>query len=286
MTLTLVLGPANSAKAGEVLGAFAAAARRGALLVVPTALDVGHYAGELAGDGVVLGSVLTFGGLVAEIGRRAEYAGRRLTELQRGRVLERVLAGLSLDALRSSAQAGGFADAAAALIAELQAGRLSRPSASPWRCAPGRRRTSGGRPMPGTSAACTGSTSGSSTVWAASTASCTPGGRSTRCAPRRGAGRRPGLLLWLRRPHRARARRVETLARVVGVEVTVSLTYEPGRDAFARPGRAVEALRPMAARVLELPAQDEHYAAGSRAVLHHLERSLFTGVEPGSSPEA
>ena len=36
MPLALVTGPANAAKAGEVLGAFAAAAHRGALLVVPT----------------------------------------------------------------------------------------------------------------------------------------------------------------------------------------------------------------------------------------------------------
>ena len=49
MPLTLVLGPANSAKAGEVLGAYGAAARRGALLVVPTALDAEHYSRELAG---------------------------------------------------------------------------------------------------------------------------------------------------------------------------------------------------------------------------------------------
>ena len=49
MPLTLVLGPANSAKAGEVLGAYAAAAHRGALLVVPTARMREHYARELAG---------------------------------------------------------------------------------------------------------------------------------------------------------------------------------------------------------------------------------------------
>ena len=48
MPLTLVLGPANSAKAGEVLGAFGEGAPRGALLVVPTALDAEHYARELA----------------------------------------------------------------------------------------------------------------------------------------------------------------------------------------------------------------------------------------------
>ena len=61
MPLTLILGPANSAKAGEVLGAYAAAARRGALLVVPTALDAEHYSRELAEQGAVIGSVLTFG---------------------------------------------------------------------------------------------------------------------------------------------------------------------------------------------------------------------------------
>ena len=63
MPLTLVLGPANSAKAGEVLGAFAAASDRGAILVVPTAADADHYARELAHGGAVLGSVLTFSGL-------------------------------------------------------------------------------------------------------------------------------------------------------------------------------------------------------------------------------
>ncbi|MHB1837368.1 MAG: hypothetical protein ACYCXW_20680, partial [Solirubrobacteraceae bacterium] len=82
MALTLVLGPANSAKAGEVLGAFSAAARRGAILVVPTATDAIHYARELAGDGAVLGSVITFSALTSEIGRRAGYAGRRLSALQ------------------------------------------------------------------------------------------------------------------------------------------------------------------------------------------------------------
>ena len=66
MPLTLVLGPANSAKAGAVLGAYGAAARGGALLVVPTAVDARHYARELAGDGVVLGSVVTFSGLVRD----------------------------------------------------------------------------------------------------------------------------------------------------------------------------------------------------------------------------
>ena len=68
---------------------------------------------------------------------------------------------------------------------------------------------------------------------------------------------------------------VETLSRVVGAEVTVSLTYEPGRAALATRAEAAEELRPLAERVLELPALDEHYAPGSRTALHHLERELF-----------
>jgi hypothetical protein len=82
MPLKLVLGPANSAKAGEVLGAYAALAPRGAVLVVPTSLDARHYERELGAQGVVLGSVLTFSGLAREIARRAAYSGRLLSDLQ------------------------------------------------------------------------------------------------------------------------------------------------------------------------------------------------------------
>ena len=90
------------------------------MLVVPTAQDARHYALELAGQGTVQGSVITFGGLAGEIARRAGYGERRLSALQRERVLERVVARLGLDALRRSAGAAGFAQAAGELIAELQ----------------------------------------------------------------------------------------------------------------------------------------------------------------------
>src|SRR6185437_17131049 len=120
MPLTLVLGPANSAKAGEVLGAFAAASTRGAILVVPTAADAAHYGRELADSGAVLGSVLTFSGLADEIAARAGYAGRRLTRLQRERVLEQALQNVSFEALRGAAGTPGFPTAAGELIAELE----------------------------------------------------------------------------------------------------------------------------------------------------------------------
>jgi hypothetical protein len=270
MALTLVLGPANSAKAGEVLGAYAAAARRGALLVVPTALDARHYARELAGDGAVLGSVLTFGGLVAEIGRRAEYGGRRLSELQRERVLARVLARTSLDAVRESAGAPGFAAAAGGLIAEL-ARELITPqrftaalrawSAQDVRRAPyahdlGRMYGDYVRELDRL-----GRVDRELYAWRALDA--------LRAAP--GRWGRDAVFLYGFDDLTALERdAVETLSRIVGVPVTVSLTYEPGREALVARAEAVEALRPLAAELVELPAQDAHYAPGARAVLHHL----------------
>ena len=77
MPLTLVLGPANSAKAGEVLGAFSALAPRGAILVVPTAATPCHYRHELAAQGTVLGTVLTFAGLAGRDRPPRQYTARR-----------------------------------------------------------------------------------------------------------------------------------------------------------------------------------------------------------------
>ena len=114
MPLTLVLGPANSAKAGEVFGAFGAAAHRGAVLVVPNAADAEHYSRELAEQGSVLASVVTFTGLVAEIAGRAGYSARRLTSLQRERVSERAVRRAELGVLAEAAATPGFASAAGA----------------------------------------------------------------------------------------------------------------------------------------------------------------------------
>ncbi|HEX4010175.1 MAG TPA: PD-(D/E)XK nuclease family protein [Solirubrobacteraceae bacterium] len=289
MPLTLVLGPANSAKAGEVLGAYADAARRGALLVVPTREDARHYGAELARDGVVLGSVVTFSGLAYEIGRRVQYAGRRVSELQRGRILERVLVGSRLEVLRESAGAAGFAAAAGELIAELQrslitperfSGGLRAWSAQDVRRAPYAREV--GR------------------IYADYVRELDRLGRvdreryawrvldALRTEPRRWSGE-PVFFYGFDDLTALERDAVETLARVAGAPVTVSLTYEPGREALVARAETVEELRPLAERVLELPAQDEHYAPGSQAVLHHLERHLFATdgaaerLEPGDA---
>ena len=190
MPLTLVLGPANSAKAGEVLGAFSRAARRGAMLVVPTAQDAEHYARELAGDGAMLGSVVTFSGLAAEMARRTDYAGRRVSALQREHILRRVIGRLELRALGESAPAPrvrarrGRADRRAPALAHHPpavrpgAVRVGRPGRPPRRLRPRRR------------VAVSRASRTSSSGAGASTPSCTRGERSTRSAPRPAGGAR------------------------------------------------------------------------------------------------
>ncbi len=126
MPLKLVLGPANSAKAVEVLGGCAAAARHGAVLVVPTRQDVERYSRELAEAGAVVGcTVVTFAGLMREIARRAGYRPAALTRLQRERVLRRALQQTRLQAIGRSAGSPGFANAAWGLISELERALVS-----------------------------------------------------------------------------------------------------------------------------------------------------------------
>jgi superfamily I DNA/RNA helicase/RecB family exonuclease len=283
VTLTLVLGPANSAKAGEVLGAYAAAAPRGALLVVPTAPDARHYVRELAGDGdgVALGTVTTFAGLAAEIARRAGYSARCLTALQRERVLERLVDGLRFDVLAASARGAGFAAAAGRLIAELQralitpqslSAALRRWSARDVRRAPYAREV--GRLYSAYRAELDrlGRVDADLFAWRALDAlraNPESWGRATR--PARDAVFVYGFddLTGLERDA------VESLSRIPGVGVTVSLTYEPGHPGLEVRAETVEALRPLADQVLELPPRDDYYAPAARAALHHLERRLF-----------
>ena len=285
MPLKLVLGPANSAKAGEVLGAYASASQRGALLVVPTAPDAAHYAREQAAAGAVLGSVLTFGGLAAEIARRTGYHGRRLSALQRDRVVRRAVSRARFQALDRAAQAPGFATAAGNLIAELQ-----RTLVTPQRFAAAMRTWAAEDVRRGAYAEDVAS------MYLAYSRELEELGRvdaelyawrsldALRLAP--GAWGDDAVFFYgFDDLHPLERDAVETLSRVVGVPVTVSLTYEAGRTALGARAEVVEELRPLAAEVLELPALDEHYDDASRAALHHLERRLFEPyagrVDPG-----
>ncbi len=281
MPLTLVLGPANSAKAGEVLGAFTAAAHRGAILVVPTAADASHYTRELASEGAVLGSVLTFSGLAREIAARTGYVGRRLSALQRERVLERALAGVEFDAMREAALTEGFPNAAGELIAELQ-----RSLVTPQRFAAAMRTWAEQDPRR------RGYARDVAAIYRAYAARLDQLGRvdaelyawraldALRAAPDRWGGE-PVFFYGFDDLHPLERDAIETLARVVGVEVMASLTYEAGRAALSARAEVVEELRPLTERVLELPASDEHYAPDARTALHHLERGLFEPAPNG-----
>jgi ATP-dependent helicase/DNAse subunit B len=275
MPLRLVLGPANAAKAGEVLGSYAGAGRRGALLVVPTAADAEHYARELAGDGVLLGRVTTFAGLAEAIAERAGYRAPRLTAAQRERALARALARAPLGALRRLVGTPGFRAAAGELVAELQRAlitpqRLSR-SLELWAAEDGRRAPRAAA-VAGLYRAYAGElerlgrVDGELFAWRALDA--------LRADPGRW-GQTPVYLYGFDDLLGIERDAVETLARVAGAPVVVSLTYEPGRGALGARAAVVEELRQLAGEVAQLPALDRHYAPASRDALHHLERFLF-----------
>jgi ATP-dependent helicase/DNAse subunit B len=272
MPLQLVTGPANSAKAGVVLDALRARRRREPWLVVPTRDDVLAFERELLGEGATQpGRVTTFAGLTREIARRADWWQRSVGPLQRERLVAQAIADASLDALAGIADTPGFAQAALALIAELE-----RSLITPQRFTAAVR------------------------AWAEAPRAAHEAAaiydRYMRALERLGRVD-PELFAW-RALDALRARpvawgatpvflygfddltplerdAVETLARVADAEVTVSLTYEPGRAAFGRAASLVGELSQLASEVTELPPDDTFFAPEARAALHHLERHLF-----------
>jgi ATP-dependent helicase/DNAse subunit B len=242
MALTLVLGPANSAKAGEVLGAYSAAAQRGALLIVPTVADARHYGRELAEQGCVMASVMTFAGLAEEIARRSGYYERRLTRIQRERALERAVRAARLGVLSEAAETKGFAAAAGELAAELE-----RALVTPARFAQAmrkwgeedRRRSDLARDIGSLYLAYRdelerlGRVDPELFLWR--------GLDALRGSPD-AWGSTPVFFYGFDDLTRLERDAIETLSRVAGAEVTVSLTYEIGRAALSARAGLVEEL--------------------------------------------
>jgi ATP-dependent helicase/DNAse subunit B len=273
MSLTLITGPANAAKAGAVLERLRAALPRDPVLVVPTAADAGHYARELAGAGLVFGAdVTTFARLMRDIARLTGVRGRTVGRLARERIVRAAVADVELHALAASAAAPGFPAALGDLFAELQ-----RSLAGPARFGAAVRawREAGTAPVHAGELAALysayhrrleglGSVDSDGLARAALDA--------LRAGPAAWGGR-PLFLYGFDDLTPAQLDVVETLLR--DVEVCVALPYEPGRAALAGSASTVELLKPLAAEHLVLEARSEHYAASARGALHHLERALF-----------
>src|SRR4051794_24147509 len=288
MPLKLVTGPANSAKAAEVLGGVRATLDREPLLVVPTAADVDRYRRELAEDGIVFGArVVRFAELIEEAARRAGQTGAPLGATARDRVVAAVAARAKLDVLAASRATPGFARALARLFAELEVARID-----PGRLSVGLRAwaaTDEGRRAYGDELAA---------LYRGYRAALERLGRhdaelhalaaldALRLTPR-AWGETPVFFYGFDDLTPLQRDAVETLAKHVDAPVTVSLSYEPGRRAFAGRAATFEELRPLADEIVALEPLPDHYAPGSRAALHGLERALFeeqpASLDPGGA---
>jgi ATP-dependent helicase/DNAse subunit B len=275
MPLTLVTGPANAEKARVVLDRVRAAIDREPILVVPTVPDLERYRRELADDGLVFGArVETFAGLLRELARRVGATGSPLGALARERVAVAAAEGLASPALRASAATPGFAAAACRLFDELEEERVTPQrwiaALRTWAEGEGARREYAedvGR------------------MYAAYRERLDRLGRRDETLHHAAAldalleapakwGATPVLFYGFDDLRPLQVDAVRALA-AGDAEVTVSLTYEPGRHAFAARGAAMADLTPLADERIELAPRAEHYAGDARAALHHVERRLF-----------
>jgi ATP-dependent helicase/DNAse subunit B len=286
MGIALITGPANAGKAQVLMEAVRRHMAQGdePLLVVPTRADQEHYAAELAGDGALLGGrIERFEGLLAEAVQRAGVTRPALGGIARGRLL----AGLAAASGHEGPAGPGFLRALGEIVGELQMRRVSperlREALSHWAAADGAGAASG---------------AGLERVFESYRWALREMGRldeeqralaaldALRVTPRLW-GSQPVLFYGFDDLTRIQLDAIETLGRHVGVAVTVSLAYEPGRVAFAGRAASFQALRPLAQEHRALGPRADYYAPGSRASLSHLERSLFepegTRVDPAGA---
>jgi ATP-dependent helicase/DNAse subunit B len=282
MPLTLITGPANAEKAGHVLAAYRAEIDREPLLVVPTSADVERYRRELAEAGAVFGvRVLRFGWLEREIARRAGVPGRPLGDLTRQRVAAAAIAAAPLRRLAASASTPGFTGAFLRLVDELEEHRIE-----PGRWYAALRAWAVEDPAQAQYAEELGALYG-----AYRDALARLGRRDARLHanaaldalrldPARWGGT-PVFLYGFDDLTAGQRDALETLAVHCAADVTVSLTYEPGRAAFAGRGATFQELLALGARHQALPARAEHYAS---LALHEVERGLFEPDAPRVDP--
>ena len=274
-------GPPTPRRRAHVLDAYRAALDRAPLLVVPTAADVERYRRELAAAGAVFGvEVLRFGWLEREVARRGRdrRAPARPAGPRAGRGA--AVGATRLDRLARSAATPGFLPAFLALADELEEQRITPGRWYAALRAWARRRAARSRPTPRSSVRCTAPTATASSGSARRDARLHTVAAldRLRLEPARWGGT-PVFLYGFDDLTPLQRDTVETLAVHCRADVTLSLTYEPGRAAFAGRGATFQELLALGADHVALDASADHYASLG---LHHLERGLFeTGAEPG-----
>ena len=137
MALSVIVGPPNSGRAGEIMARLEAALGRDPVLVVPTVDDVAVFERELcvrsaadgAGQGAVMGvSIQTLAGLTGEIAAATGVRLRpALSGAQRLALVRTAIRRSELRILAAAASRPRFAPALERLIDELQ-GALVRPA--------------------------------------------------------------------------------------------------------------------------------------------------------------
>lgn len=278
MGLSLIVGPPNSGRAGEVRRRLLESLERGPVLVVPTADDAARFEAELceAGGGrSILGaSTLTFRRLFEELAGTAGIdTSLPLSQPQRLALVRAAARATRLRVLARSARRPGFGAALDLLIVELQAalvgpddlevavGELEDPALELELAALYRTylelREQGGRPDDGAIA---------SRLLAAMDEGPPPSWQG-----------RPVFLYGFDDLSRVQLELVARLAEAC--EVTVAVNYEDRRALRARAGLLADLVEELGAdREPSLPHEGGYTRSG---LLRHLDRNLF---EPGAPP--
>ena len=129
MPLKLVTGPANAAKAGEVLGSLRARLAEEPVLLVPAYQDVEHAQRELADRGAVFGAqVVRFDWFFELVAMRVGYSARKASDLQRELIVEDAVRGAGLELLAELRRAARASSARPSGSWASWAARWSSPS--------------------------------------------------------------------------------------------------------------------------------------------------------------
>jgi len=259
VSLTLLVGPANSGKVTRLLERYLDALDREPVLIVPNRSDVDRVERELLARKPVLlgGWIGTFDGLFERIAGAAGGERPVATPAQRALLARRAVAGAELNGLGRSARSSGFTDALLQAIAELEAGLLD-PDA-----------------LDGDLALLYGAYRGELDAAGLRDRGGVRGQAVSRL--------RSDLRAWSGEPVFAYGFEDLTgaewglLEALAGrAEVTVSLPYEPGRPAFASLQRTAADLARLADGSVEELAP--RYDEVARPGLAHLERALFAAT--------